>query len=773
MKITLACAALLATGVSLAHGQTSLLDSLTLGKPASEASHHLSATNSDIIVGGLGNSARRLLVNTPTNWAGGSIAFDLSVDPTKQNYFTIRLWGSETNDNRLVLFCEGKQVGYHHLGDIDLLDLGSETGQPAFNDRFFYNTSPLPISLTKGKTKLHFEVRSIGHIFVYGGSFDQYQHPMSTPSRGIYAVYTHTDGFFAPPNQEKQGKKPTATIRTSPGTEILETVKQRVSHTVDGLLAKRTPLNQMEAFMLARAYNLRWTRAYHTNEVLDRILAAGDDLFRRYRANPKLVMWEPSTWNPDWFGFGPWGQVITRLAPDFGSRLDVTIPDGAGHVLPRRQAYSEMLQASRDAHRKQRRWYTNQSMIVDLYIYTCNRGIRVIDPANARPEPEMLRYLYESMGIQPWLGSDGNDGKPTRMLGDAYYQTTQKGLTRELGYVGNYGEMLDWATMIYDATRPNPRALGDPKIKTQLLKMMQARSHFRYPTVDKEGFKAMRLETSVGWRDPVFPGDVLYSERFSWDGTPLQLPTSSQDPYSVGYAKQMLADGQFFAELNEHLRYTGVRVDTALLDIPDQYQQLIKLPTSKEKLPMSLGDHAWADEEDGVVAIRHGDEILYASLYWRARHAINFLGRVHYITPTIDRVAVVHEDIQFKPSGLTWTRPDEIDSLAQGTPKHDYGDIHSAHAGEVLPIPQIPPGTSYKPGSESVYAGRGAFYTLRYGPYLIAMNMSSDETFNVTIPSTRRVVRELISGKTQSGKAASQKIGPKSTAVFYLPDLAN
>jgi len=38
----------------------------------------------------------------------------------------VRLWGSDSTRNDLILFCEGKQVGYRHLGDIDLLDIGGE-----------------------------------------------------------------------------------------------------------------------------------------------------------------------------------------------------------------------------------------------------------------------------------------------------------------------------------------------------------------------------------------------------------------------------------------------------------------------------------------------------------------------------------------------------------------------------------------------------------------------------------------------------------------------
>ena len=60
-------------------------------------------------------------------------------------------------------------------------------------------------------------------------------------------------------------------------------------------------------------------------------------------------------------------------------------------------------------------------------------------------------------------------------------------------------------------------------------------------------------------------------------------------------------------------------------------------------------DFVFSDEEDGVVAVKNGDEIFYASLYWRARNAVNFLARVHFTTPTMDRIAVVREDAQFTP----------------------------------------------------------------------------------------------------------------------------
>ena len=102
------------------------IDVLTFGDPASEQAHGLTVDHGEIIRGGLGEPARRLLPREPGNWEGGRLAFTLKIDPEQPNYVTVRLWGSDVGGNRLILYCEGKQIGYRHLGDIDLLDFGSE-----------------------------------------------------------------------------------------------------------------------------------------------------------------------------------------------------------------------------------------------------------------------------------------------------------------------------------------------------------------------------------------------------------------------------------------------------------------------------------------------------------------------------------------------------------------------------------------------------------------------------------------------------------------------
>ena len=59
----------------------------------------------------------------------------------------------------------------------------------------------------------------------------------------------------------------------------------------------------------------------------------------------------------------------------------------------------------------------------------------------------------------------------------------------------------------------------------------------------------------------------------------------------------------------------------------------------------------------------------------------------------------------------------------------------------MLPIAKMPPGVKFKPGDENIYAGKGTFYTLRYGPYLIGMNCTTDRTFELHVPGGHDTAR--------------------------------
>ncbi|HEX7577762.1 MAG TPA: hypothetical protein VF430_06990, partial [Verrucomicrobiae bacterium] len=405
-------------------------------------------------------------------------------------------------------------------------------------------------------------------------------------------------------------------------------------------------------------------------------------------------------------------------------------------------------------------------------IYLSNRGLEVVDPAKALSEAEVRRYLYEAVGLEPWRDSDPGADSQTWGVGTNYWQLTTKGLTKELGFVGYYGEVLDWVTSIYDATRPAPGQPGDEKIKAQLAKIAKARAAFRYPGTDADGFRAMRIEAVVGWRDNGhYPGDVAYGERSTWDASSLYAVAATLDPEATGYTRQMFDDNQFFVSLERQMaQNNSLRVTAGLLGVPDQYDLAKSQPPGAARLPMTPGqpDFVFSDEEDGVVALKNGGEIFYASLYWRARYAVNFLARVHFTTATSDRIAVVKEDVEFQPSGLFYTRPDWTTfGFGDGGPRYPQ-DLHSAEAGERLPIGRAPAGVMFQPGDENVHAGKGEFYTLHYGDYLIGMNTTKDKTFHLSPAAGAQRARELVSQKFLALDAPIP-VGPRSTVVLWMP----
>lgn len=756
------------------------LDTINFGDAASETAHHFAGSHSEIISGGLGESARRLLAPAKTNewdWAGGTVSFTLAIDPANQNYATAKFWGLDAANVMLLFFTGGKQIGYRHLGDIDYLD--KNVGEPGFPGRFFYTTTPLPLELTRGKTNLDLEIRSYGPVWTYAQNFQTYQKPMTEPSRGIYKIYTHTNGFFTLPENEWQAEvQKSPPVAKSPGTEVLNQIEDRVNKELDARLNSKTTCSQMQLQLLACAYDVKWTHAFSNPKAIGQIVRGLDALFAAYRKDPKLAEAEPYTWNPGWFGLGVCGEVIFLRRVELEKFLDGKIDDGHGEKISRRAAWTEMLVACRDWHRKNRRLYTNQTILNDLNgIYRANRGIEALAPEQALSEAEVRRYLYESVGLEPWRDSDtGGDivpetGKHGWHVGTNYWQFTDKGLTRELGYVGSYGEVVDLLCDVYNATRPAPNQPGDEKIKSQLLKLAHARAYFRYPAVDEDGNRVMRLEQVVGWRDHEYPGYLTYAQRATRDASAIQAAAITLDPELVGIAQQMFADNQFFQSevvaMNDKAQ--PLRTTIGRLETPDEYELISSQPPQSLRLPMTPGqpDFVFSDEQDGVVAIKNGDEILYASLYWRARYAVNSLARVHFTTPTVDRIATVHEDVQFEPSGKYFTRPNWINyAYADGGPKYPV-KMDSALAGEKLPIAKTPTDVAFKPGDENAFAGKAEFYALRYGNYLIGLNMTTDKTFELKTPPDITEAKELVSKKTVK-LDSPLKVGPRSTVVLYF-----
>ncbi|PVM85364.1 hypothetical protein DDF62_20105 [Caulobacter radicis] len=775
-RLILGASALLGLLATQASAATPLIDKVVFGDAASEAAHAVDASASERVEGGLGLAARRLPPSEPGARFSGDLKFRLAVDPAIQNYASIRLWGGDVNDGKLTLFCEGRQVGYRHLGDVEILDIGTQA--PPFAGRFTYRTFPLPITLTRGKKALDCAIRASGPYAVYTQQFESFQKPMSQASRPVYALYVHADPFLD--SGDQAGAAPPLAVAPSAGPEVLDDLKVRVNREIDRKLAQAGPLNVLEVQFLARAAGLSWTRAHANPAVARKVIESGDAFYARFLADPKSVYVDASRTNADWDAMGPFGKALRLLQADVAPYLDTPVAGGQG-APTRREAYARMLDAGLGYIQTHRRLYTNQSMIVDLGIYWSNEGLRSLDSPLARPEPAMRRFFYESMGLAPWTGSLDEAGKPTYSSAAAdtgsfrsandYGLFTKAGLSKELGFVGSYGEILDWATSIYQATAATPGGQGDPVLRDQLLKMARARMAFRYPGIDAEGARTMLLEAPIGWRDPVYPGATTYVQKSGWDNTPFNVAVATRDPQLMAIARQTLDDGQYYAVLRDRLKDKNQRTTIGLLDAYDEWLAVKAWPKSDVKLPMTPGqpDFVFADPEDGVVAIKNGDEVLYASLYWRANCGVNRLARFHYQTPSVDRIATIAGRVDFEASGKTCVRRATPHISAGSIPIVAYpGEAPAALEGEVLPVAKGPPEARYK-DQDNPYAGRGYYYEATYGPYLIAMNASADKTMNVTLPKAEKGRVDLVSRSKIAAGVGSLSLAPGQTAVIYAP----
>jgi len=181
-------------------------DAVKFGDAASEAAHAVAADNSPSGEGGLGEPCRRI-------GPGGGLTFDLSCDPDRQNYLTVKFWGSDAEVATIFLSHAGKRVGRY--GDAwPELDLGM--GGPAFPGRFYYATYEIPKEMTAGASKVRLSLVAVGALSPYESDPAKREKPPEGPTRGVYRAYSDTDPFFRPGRDEIQGKEAAEKPRPTP-----------------------------------------------------------------------------------------------------------------------------------------------------------------------------------------------------------------------------------------------------------------------------------------------------------------------------------------------------------------------------------------------------------------------------------------------------------------------------------------------------------------------------------------------------------------------------
>ena len=747
-----------------------LADQIIFGNAASDRAHHLVLHNGKFIVGGLHQTALRLQPHSPPQDDGGYATLTMRVNPNRRNYVTCQFWGSDygLERGRLILSCNGQQVGYQVQGDYNTLN-GAENAPPVapFRRRFYYVTTPLPRRMTRHQTTVKLKIQAIGREWPYGGNWKQYQYVMPKASLGMYRLFIGTDGFFTPSQNDRQGPIPApAPIRKTPDASALQRLKQAVNGYLAGILRnRRMPDGMNHIDVLAKAYNTPWSLAFHKPAVIQRLIKDLDlHAIAADRGAGHKSRWQSFS-NAGWSTFGPGADAIRRDISEFRPFLNKRIMVN-GQPETRGKLWGSVLKAGRDYLEYHQRLYSNQCMIVEYNLYVCNRALELVEPSMAWPEKKALHFLKIGVGLAPYLGSKTANGWQ-RPMGNHYYVVTRAGLTRELGYVATYGEIQDWPYKMW-------RASGNAQIKKQYEKIYLARSWFRYPSRDRGGYRCMKIEEVIGWRHDLYPSIVAYGDPSFGSMMEGASAFGMACPQVVGFAQQCLADNQFFrAEQQAPSQFFRGTTVLIALNVPRQYALVKAMPASPYRLPMSHGqpDFVWADPQNAVVVVKHGHDRFWAELYYRAQMGINRLARVHFTQPRLDRLATVNEQVQFTPSGMYSIRPNWTDvNFRPGYTRQDHA--RQAFAGQKLPIPKLPRGYhihANKNGqthAQGPYLGRAGFYRLRFGHYLIAVNTTESHTYKLAVPERFNHARNLVTRKSVV-RTASLVVGPQQTVVLY------
>ena len=197
------------------------IDEIDFGNAASESAHDFDAGDSALPpsgTGALGLTYREIAGPASGTGTGANnevLTFTMTVDPFEQNYLTIKLWGSDTTPGVIYLYnsAKGYNIANYDQSSTPWLDWQVSGGQPAFPGRFYYDTTPIPLSWTQGNTSVTLTLNAAENYERYSGD-TTVQLAAGQTTRPIYSAYVTTNPDFVPDSSSATGSAPAATSPT-------------------------------------------------------------------------------------------------------------------------------------------------------------------------------------------------------------------------------------------------------------------------------------------------------------------------------------------------------------------------------------------------------------------------------------------------------------------------------------------------------------------------------------------------------------------------------
>src|SRR5690606_14567229 len=333
------------------------------------------------------------------------------------------------------------------------------------------------------------------------------------------------------------------------------------------------------------------------------------------------------------------------------------------------------------------------------------------------------------------------EGRVVRRLpyGRHYTGISEAGLTRENGYVGNYGETPNYLPEHFYRTlnQPGDEALNDDLLKLAL-RNLHARGFTRYTSLDDNGHRIMRMQQVLDERNPGYPGMPAYAVRVSTGRALLfaslekymaDHPERYQGPAwadtwryaaeAVGFAQQQLADNQVFSNRSA----VGGILSAKKYDyrLPATYDYITRdraayprfnhveaglvppltpfdyyAPGELDRLRINPADYArfaWVDLDNMMVVLRDGPVALSGVFNLRNR-GFTGSGRLHVVTPQYDHLTQIATRARFQYRDYYLRLNDYNLDYMVGNRFAD-GPHPQALVGEICPV-------TYQPGVGTV-----------------------------------------------------------------------
>lgn len=385
---------------------TEFLDTVYFGDKESEG-NRVTVTEAPVIEGGLDTTARAI---SP----GGKVSVQLACDPDEQTFLTARLWADKPGATHVRFNIDGNRI-----------KTNARVQEPALPGRFYYVTVAIPTRYTDGQETVTIDLTA------GNGSPDH-----------AYAVYTHTENFYTPPENEVQGAPPEPAEPAEPDFDAMRAnllevfdngIKQQMENQrYDDTDSKWHGLVTNEPFKLnatmiaenfMRAYKMEDSTFYRDEEMIQRSLAAFDGYCRAQGRRGVLGLWGPDSggWlgGPDRTGrgHGLTGYAATNMGRSFVELFPILKEspellenkidhNGNGQkTITRREAYTRFWRKLLWENFLPRfglgEKVSNQDIENNQAILWANDALRFLSPEDAVPHDIVMAIQRKVAGILP------------------------------------------------------------------------------------------------------------------------------------------------------------------------------------------------------------------------------------------------------------------------------------------------------------------------------------------------------------------------------------